>query len=119
MTLPPGSTLKETYAAAEQARALFDGVSLAGWRELGDARFDKSLLTAMIVSVEQSRAAATVVDSGYVTHAAQTVELVRSALDGRRLRSVGGSTRVSLSPSTNRMPPRIVPTVLKTSVAIV
>ena len=28
---------------------------------------------------------ATVVDSGYVTHAAQTVELVRSALDGRRL----------------------------------
>ena len=29
---------------------------------------------------------ATVVDSGYVTHAAQTVDLVRSALDGRRLR---------------------------------
>lgn len=29
---------------------------------------------------------ATVVDSGYVTHAAQTVELVRSALDGRSLR---------------------------------
>ena len=29
---------------------------------------------------------ATVVDSGYVTHAAQTVELVRNALDGRALR---------------------------------
>ncbi|MBL8450418.1 MAG: MBL fold metallo-hydrolase [Dechloromonas sp.] len=31
---------------------------------------------------------ATVVDTGYVTHAAQTVELVRHALDGRRLARV-------------------------------
>ena len=30
--------------------------------------------------------AATLVDSGYVSHAAQTVELVRHALDGRPLR---------------------------------
>lgn len=39
---------------------------------------------------------ATLIDSGYVSHAAQTVELVRSGLDGRRLRQLINTDRKSV-----------------------